>query len=94
MKKLTIATYVLRILGVALILLCFLGKDLILNVFPGLEGHSINPFFYLGAVVYMVGAVIYFFINKKMRADRRAREIEDARRKAFGGADASKEGEN
>ncbi|MCQ2107310.1 MAG: hypothetical protein MJZ05_00935 [Fibrobacter sp.] len=85
MKKLVIATYVLRALGFILVLLSLFGHTLILNVFPGLEGQSINPIFYSGIVVYLVGAVIYFFINKKERADRRRREIEEAEERAFGG---------
>ncbi|MCQ2123376.1 MAG: hypothetical protein MJZ25_04245 [Fibrobacter sp.] len=85
MKKLAIATYVLRALGFILVFLSLFGHTLILNVFPGLEGQSINPIFYSGIVVYLVGAVIYFFINKKERADRRRREIEEAEERAFGG---------
>lgn len=92
MKKLAIATYVLRALGFILVLLSLFGHTLILNVFPGLEGQSINPIFYSGIVVYLVGAVIYFFINKKERADRRRREIEEAEERAFGGQRNTSEG--
>ena len=63
MRKLVIVTYVLRALGFVLVLFSLFGHSLILNVFPGLEGTSINPFFYSGIAVYLVGAVIYFFIN-------------------------------
>ena len=65
MRKLVIVTYVLRGLGFVLVLLSLFGHSLILNVFPGLEGTSINPIFYSGIAVYLVGAVIYFFVNKK-----------------------------
>ena len=85
MRKLVIVTYVLRGLGFVLVLLSLFGHSLILNVFPGLEGTSINPFFYSGIAVYLVGAVIYFFINKKEKAERRRREIEEAEERAFGG---------
>ena len=85
MRKLVIVTYVLRALGFVLVLLSLFGHSLILNVFPGLEGTSINPFFYSGIAVYLVGAVIYFFINKKEKAERRRREIEEAEECAFGG---------
>jgi predicted membrane channel-forming protein YqfA (hemolysin III family) len=85
MRKLVIVTYVLRALGFVLVLLSLFGHSLILNVFPGLEGTSINPFFYSGIAVYLVGAVIYFFINKKEKAERRRREIEEAEERAFGG---------
>ena len=78
MKKLVIVTYVLRALGFVLVLLALFGHEIILNLFPGLEGMSINPIFYSGIVVYLVGAVIYFFINKKEKADRRRREIEES----------------
>ena len=85
MRKLVIVTYVLRALGFVLVLLSLFGHSLILNVFPGLEGTSINPFFYSVIAVYLVGAVIYFFINKKEKAERRRREIEEAEERAFGG---------
>ena len=85
MRKLVIVTYVLRALGFVLVLLSLFGHSLILNVFPGLEGTSINPFFYSGIAVYLVGAVIYLFINKKEKAERRRREIEEAEERAFGG---------
>ena len=85
MRKLVIVTYVLRALGFVLVLLSLFGHSLILNVFPGLEGTSINPFFYSGIAVYLVGAVIYFFINKKEKAERRRREIEEAEERVFGG---------
>ena len=78
MKKIVIVTYVLRALGFVLVLLALFGHEIILNLFPGLEGMSINPIFYSGIVVYLVGAVIYFFINKKEKADRRRREIEES----------------
>ena len=78
MQKLVIVTYVLRGLGFILVLLSLFGHEIILNLFPGLEGMSINPIFYSGIVVYLIGAVIYFFINKKEKADRRRREIEES----------------
>jgi len=84
MSKLIVTTYVLRGLGFVLVLLSLFGHNLILNIFPGLEGQSINPIFYSGILVYLVGAVIYFFINKKQRADRRRREIEEAESRLFG----------
>ena len=84
MRKLVIVTYVLRGLGFVLVLLSLFGHSLILNVFPGLEGTSINPIFYSGIAVYLVGAVIYFFVNKKEKAERRRREIEEAEERAFG----------
>ena len=46
MKKLVIVTYVLRALGFVLVLLMLFGHSVVLNIFPGLEGHSINPLFY------------------------------------------------
>ena len=82
MKKLVIVTYVLRALGFVLVLLSLFGHSVILNVFPGLEGTSINPIFYSGIIVYLLGAVIYFFINKKEKADRRRREIEESYKNA------------
>ena len=88
MRKLVIVTYVLRGLGFVLVLLSLFGHSLILNVFPGLGGTSINPIFYSGIAVYLVGAVIYFFVNKKEKAERRRREIEDAEERAFGGKKA------
>ena len=65
MKKLVIVTYVLRALGFVLVLLMLFGHSIVLNLFPSLEGHSINPIFYTGIVCYATGAVIHFFIKKK-----------------------------
>lgn len=84
MRKLVIVTYVLRGLGFVLVLLSLFGHSLILNLFPGLEGQSINPIFYSGILVYLTGAVIYFFINKKEKAEKRRRQIEEAEERAFG----------
>ena len=95
MQKIVIVTHVLRALGFILVLLSLFGHEIILNVFPGLEGRSINPIFYSGIIVYLVGAVIYFFINKKEKADRRRREIEEAYKAAGlddSNDDASREG--
>ena len=85
MQKLIIATFVLRVLGLVLIVLGLstFGHNLIYNTFPGLEGHSLNPVSYLGIAIYIIGALIYFFVNKKRRADRRREEIEDAEDRAF-----------
>lgn len=91
MNKLVILTYVLRGLGFVFVLLSLFGHDLILNIFPGLEGQSINPIFYSGLGVYLVGAVIYFFVNKKIRAERRRAEIEEATGHLFGSNDESSE---
>ena len=87
MRKLVIVTYVLRGLGFVLVLLSLFGHNVILNLFPGLEGQSINPIFYSGIAVYFVGAVIYFFVNKKIRADKRRREIEETESRIFGKKD-------
>ena len=83
MNKLIVLTYVLRGLGFVLVILSLFGHGILLNLFPGLEGTSINPFFYSGLAVYLVGATIYFFVNKKRRADRRREEIEEAEERAF-----------
>lgn len=85
MNKLIIVTYVLRGLGFVLVLLSLFGHSLLLNLFPGLEGQSINPIFYSGIAVYLIGAVIYFFVNKKLRAEKRKRDIAEATSRAFGG---------
>ena len=95
MQKIVIVTHVLRALGFILVLLSLFGHEIILNIFPGLEGKSINPIFYSGIVVYLVGAIIYFFINKKEKADRRRREIEESYKAAGlddSDDDASREG--
>ena len=84
MKKLVIVTYVLRALGFVLVLLMLFGHSVVLNLFPGLEGRSINPIFYTGVACYATGAIIHFFIKKKEMAERRRREIEDAEERAFG----------
>ena len=87
MNKLVIVTYVLRGLGFVLVLLSLFGHSVLLNLFPGLEGTSINPIFYSGLCVYFIGAIIYFFVNKKIRAERRRREIEETESRIFGKKD-------
>jgi hypothetical protein len=88
MQKLVIISWVLKALGIVLVLLMLFGHEIVLNLFPGLEGMSINPFFYLGILFYAAGAVIYFFVNKKERAERRRREIEESYKAAgFGDSD-------
>jgi predicted membrane channel-forming protein YqfA (hemolysin III family) len=87
MNKLVVLTYVLRGLGFVLVLLSLFGHSILLNLFPGLEGTSINPFFYSGLAVYFVGAIIYFFVNKKLRAEKRRREIQEAESQIFGNKD-------
>jgi predicted membrane channel-forming protein YqfA (hemolysin III family) len=87
MNKLIVLTYVLRGLGFVLVILSLFGHGILLNLFPGLEGTSINPFFYSGLAVYLVGAIIYFFVNKKIRADKRRREIEETESRIFGKKD-------
>lgn len=94
MNKLIIVTYVLRGLGFVLVLLSLFGHSLLLNLFPGLEGQSINPIFYSGIVVYLVGAVVYFFVNKKLRADKRKRDIDEATNRAFGGSGSESSAED
>lgn len=86
MQKLVVVTYVLRALGFVLVLLSLFGHNLILNVFPGLEGTSINPIFYSGIAVYLVGAAIYFVLNKKRIAERRKRQIQEAEERVFQGS--------
>lgn len=88
MQKLVIVSWVLKALGIVLVLLMLFGHEIVLNLFPGLEGMSINPFFYLGILFYAAGAVIYFFVNKKERAECRRREIEESYKAAgFGDSD-------
>lgn len=96
MNKLIVATYVLRGLGFILVLLSLFGHSVLLNLFPGLEGQSINPIFYSGIAVYLLGAVIYFFVNKKLREDKRKREVAEATSRVFGGVSDSErsDGEN
>ena len=94
MQKLVIVTYVLRALGFLLVLMSHFGHSLILNVFPGLEGTSINPIFYSGIAFYVVGAAIYFVLNKKRIAERRKRQIQEAEERAFQGSGSSEEPED
>ena len=91
MNKLIILTFVLRGLGFVLIVLSILaGNGYLMNLFPGLEETAfnsrsfLNPFFISGVVVYFVGAIVYFFVNKQIRAERRRLEIEEAEERAFG----------
>ncbi len=59
MSKIVVLTYVLRILGTIFVLLYFFGEGLFYNLFPGLEGMSLNPVFYSGiAFILWVQAFI------------------------------------
>lgn len=89
MNKLIVVTYVLRGLGFILVLLSLFGHSILLNLFPGLEGQSINPIFYSGIVVYLLGAVIYFFVNRKLREDKRKRDVAEATSRVFGDSSES-----
>lgn len=84
MNKLVIVTYVFRALGFVLVLLSLFGHSAILNVFPALEGHSINPIFYTGILFYAVGAIVYFVIDKRRKALQRKEQIAEATKQAFG----------
>ncbi|MCF0214964.1 MAG: hypothetical protein HUK21_00640 [Fibrobacteraceae bacterium] len=77
MHKITILTYVLRLLGLVLILLALFGGGVLYNLFPGLEGQSTNPFFYGGVVLYMLGAVAYYFISRREKALKRKAKAEE-----------------
>jgi len=59
MSKIVVLTYVLRVLGTIFVLFYFFGNSLIYNLFPGLEGMSLNPVFYLGIAFYILGASLY-----------------------------------
>lgn len=65
MSKIVILTYVLRVLGTVLVLVYFFGGGLLYNLFPALEGFSLNPVFYAGIGFYVVGAAFYYLVNKK-----------------------------
>lgn len=58
-------TYALRILGVLLVLMYFFGHPLLDWIFPGFPVSSLDYFFYAGLLVYLVGAVLYYFFNRK-----------------------------
>lgn len=58
-------TYALRILGVLLVLMYFFGHPLLDWIFPGFPVSSLDYFFYVGLLVYLVGAVLYYFFNRK-----------------------------
>ncbi len=58
-------TYALRFLGVLLVLAYFFGHPLLNRLFPGFPVSSLNYFFYAGLLVYLVGAMLYYFFNRK-----------------------------
>lgn len=70
MNKKIILTYVLRVLGVVLVLVYFFGGNLVFNLFPGLEGKSLNPVFYVGVLFYFAGAALYYLFNRQNRKSR------------------------
>ncbi len=65
------ATYVLRVLGAILVIAYFLGGSVLYNLFPGLEGASLNPVFYTGIAFYVLGALLYYLVrNRKQPSSR------------------------
>jgi len=83
MNILVILTYLLRLMGFVLIIMMLFGHSVVLNLFPGLEGQSINPIFYAGIACYALGAIIHFFIKKKEREERRREKIAEMMASAF-----------
>lgn len=70
-KYAVIGTYVLRVLGVFFVLIYFFGANVLYNLFPGLEGYSLNPVFYTGIFFYFLGALIYYFLRKRLQKSSR-----------------------
>ena len=66
MDKKIIATYILRLFGVVFVLMYFFGHPLLNRLFPGFPVSSLNYFFYTGLVIYLLGAVLYYFFNRKL----------------------------
>jgi predicted membrane channel-forming protein YqfA (hemolysin III family) len=70
MNKKILVTYILRVLGILFVLVAFFGGHIICNLFPGLEGKSLNPVFYAGIFFYLAGAVLYYFFNRRQHQSR------------------------
>ena len=66
MDKKIVMTYALRLLGVVLVLMYFFGHPLLNRIFPGFPISSLNYFFYAGLLCYLIGAVLYYFLNRKL----------------------------
>lgn len=80
MQKLVILSFVLRAFGFVAVLVYFFGSDgWISDTFPGLETK--NPIFYTGLVSYLIGAVVYYFVNRKIRADKRKQDAVESEEK-------------
>lgn len=78
MSKIVVLTYVLRVLGTLFVLFYFFGNNLFYNLFPGLEGLSLNPLFYLGIAFYILGASLYYLVNKKERQIKKKEDEDDS----------------
>lgn len=78
MSKIILSTYVLRILGTILVLLYFFGGGLFYNLFPRFEGMSLNPVFYLGIAFYILGAALYYVVNKKDQKKQKNEDKDDS----------------
>ena len=66
MDKNIVMTYALRLLGVVLVLMYFFGHPLLNRIFPGFPISSLNYFFYAGLLCSLIGAVLYYFFNRKL----------------------------
>lgn len=72
MKTQYTISWILRGLGIVAILVYFFGGPYLGDWFPGLLGKSMNPVFYAGIVLYIIGAVYYRILFRQER--KRSRE--------------------
>ncbi|MDR1760143.1 MAG: hypothetical protein LBR60_06425 [Fibrobacter sp.] len=75
-KYVVMATYILRVLGAILVIAYFLGGTVLYNLFPALEGASLNPVFYAGIAFYAFGAIIYYLARNRKQPSSRDHEDE------------------
>ena len=83
MKVQFIISWVLRGLGALAVLVYFFGGMKLGEWFPGLVGKTLNPLFYAGLVLYIVGAVYYRILFKKERKIQEAEYREEKAKAAL-----------
>lgn len=83
MKVQFILSWILRGLGVLAVLVYFFGATQIGEWFPGLIGKSLNPVFYTGIALYVVGAVYYRILFKKERKQQIQEHLEEKAKAAL-----------
>lgn len=95
MKVQYIISWIFRGLGVLAVLVYFFGGNQIGEWFPGLIGKSLNPLFYTGIALYILGAIYYRILFSKERKQQELEHLEEKAKAALkSSSEIQEEGQN